>query len=56
MCKKAVLKREGIRFLLSLPVKHKNRVKNLLLQEVKIIALKQARMEENHIEKHKLQN
>ena len=51
MCSKNLLydKREGFRLILSLPLKHKNHIKNLLLANYKkaeIIALKEARREE----------
>ena len=58
MCSKNLLydKKEGFRLILSLPLKHKNHIKNLLLTNYKkaeIIALKEARKEEVKLyEKH----
>ena len=58
MCSKNSLydKKEGFRLILSLPLRHKNHIKNLLLANYKkaeIIALKEARKEETKLyEKH----
>ena len=58
MCSKNSLynDREGFRLILSLPLRHKNHIKNLLLANYKkaeIIALKEARKEEVKLyEKH----
>jgi len=58
MCSKNSLydKKEGFRLILSLPLRHKNHIKNLLLANYKkaeIIALKEARKEEIKLhEKH----
>jgi len=52
MCsKQKIFKKEGINFMLSLPIKHNNRIKFFLLKEVKIIALKEARREAKAYEK-----
>lgn len=48
MCNKAkAFEKEGIKFLLSLPVKHKNRIKIELLKHLKTIALIEAGKEIN---------
>ena len=54
MCNKAKLyEKEGIRFLLTLPAKHKNRIKTECVKHLKIVTLQEVRKEEQAYEKHK---
>lgn len=53
MCNKVKLyEKEGISFLLSLPIKHKNRIKIELLKQLKITALIEAGKEIKPYEKY----
>ena len=57
MCsKQKIFKREGINFMLSLPIKHNNRIKYFLLKEVKIAILKDIGEEKKAYEKRKMGN